>query len=176
MTLLIKYFLLTMLMVLCAVGYLMLDAYVKTNFAKWRDDLEQEGERIREFQNLNDQFYIQGLPDYSQPFSLSRSIRWTDLIHIVLIEIILMSWCFYFQLSKALQARKKLINVEVQSNSHQFNRKDSKVNLNFVIETTSKKKNNNQLFDKFWYNQREARLHAQTYEGLFVDKLNKVSF
>ena len=58
MTLLIKYFLLTLCMVGCAVGYLMLDAYVKTSFAKWRVDLEQEGEKIREFQNLNDKFYI----------------------------------------------------------------------------------------------------------------------
>ena len=36
------------------------------------------------------------------------------MAHIVLIQIILMSWCFYYQFTKALQARKKLIYVEIR--------------------------------------------------------------
>ena len=87
-----------------------------------------------------------------------------------------MSWCFYFQLTKALQSRKKLITVEVLAASTQISRKIAKENLNTVIETTSKKKNNNQLFDKFWYCTREGRLFQQKYEGLFVDKLDQVAF
>lgn len=53
------------------------------------------------------------MPDYTNSFSITDSVRWTDMIHIVLIQIILMSWCFYYQFTKALQARKKLIYVEV---------------------------------------------------------------
>ena len=66
------------------------------------------------------------VPDYTAEFSITKSVRWTDMAHIVLIQIILMSWCFYFQFTQALKARKKLIYVEVKANTFGIARKDSK--------------------------------------------------
>lgn len=105
------------------------------------------------------------VPDYTKSFNFQTSVRWTDMIHIVLIQIILMSWCFYFQFTRALQARKRLIYVEVRSNSERMQRILSKQNLNTVIETTLRKKNNNKLFDKFWYQTREEKIYQMNYEG-----------
>jgi len=47
--------------------------------------------------------------------------------------------------------RKKLIYVEVRAFDDPISRQDSKQNLNLVIESNLKRKNNNKLFDKFWY-------------------------
>jgi hypothetical protein len=47
--------------------------------------------------------------------------------------------------------------------------------LNTVIETTLRKKNNNKLFDKFWYQTREDKLIKLTYEGIYVDILGNVA-
>ena len=48
--------------------------------------------------------------------------------------------------------------------------------MNTVIETTLRRKNNNKLFDKFWYKTREERFLRQAYEGLFVDTANLVIY
>ena len=97
------------------------------------------------------------------------------MIHIVLIQIILMSWCFYFQFTRALQARKKLIYVEARSSNERISRFVSKQNLNTVIETTLRKKNTNKLFDKFWYQTREEKFINANYTGFYVDSINNVA-
>ena len=97
------------------------------------------------------------------------------MIHIIIILVILMSWCFYFQFNRAVQTRKKLIYVEVRSKDEKISRIISKENLNTVIETNTRKKNNNQLFDKFWYQTREKRALSQNYEGLYVDSAGQVA-
>ena len=76
------------------------------------------------------------VPDYTNDFSIKDSVRWTDMIHIVLIQIILMSWFFYYQFTTALQARKKLIYVEIRDAEDKIERKVSKENLNTVLLTT----------------------------------------
>jgi len=48
--------------------------------------------------------------------------------------------------------------------------------LNTVIETTLRKKNNNKLFDKFWYQTREEKFLKQSYVGFYVDSINNVAF
>ena len=68
-----------------------------------------------------------------------------------------------------MQTRKKLIYVEVRSKDEKISRIISKENLNTVIETNTRKKNNNQLFDKFWYQTREKKSQSQIYDGLYVD-------
>ena len=115
------------------------------------------------------------VPDYSQNFDIVKSVRWTDMIHIIIILVILMSWCFYFQFNRAVQTRKKLIYVEVRSKDEKISRIISKENLNTVIKTNTRKKNNNQLFDKFWYQTREKRALSQNYEGLYVDSAGQVA-
>ena len=74
-----------------------------------------------------------------------------------LILLILMIWCFYFHLNRVLQERKKLIFVEVRPHDDTISRVESKTNLNLVIESNLRKKNNNMLFDKFWYETRQFR-------------------
>ena len=74
-----------------------------------------------------------------------------------------------------MQTRKKLIYVEVRSKDEKISRIVSKQNLNTVIETNTRKKNNNQLFDKFWYQTREKRAQSQNYDGLYVDSAGQVA-
>lgn len=151
LSLLFKYFLFLMIMFFFAALFLVLDAYLKTIEAERNPDVAIETyKRLRKERNTN-AFNFGMVPDYTKDFSFTTSVRWTDMFHIVLIQMILMSWCFYFQFTRALQARKKLIYVEVRSASDRLNRITSKMNLNTVIETTLKVKNNNQMFDKFWY-------------------------
>ena len=115
------------------------------------------------------------VPDYTKRFDIVDSVRWADMIHIVVILVILMSWCFYFQFNRALQTRKKLIYVEVRSKDERISRIVSKQNLNTVIETNNRKKNNNQLFDKFWYQTRELGAVQQAYDGFYIDKSGLVT-
>ena len=63
---------------------------------------------------MNDPLQFKMVPDYTGSFDILTSVRWTDMLHIVMIQIILMSWCFYYQFTRALLARKKLIYVEVR--------------------------------------------------------------
>lgn len=51
----------------------------------------------------------------------------------------------------------------------------SKENLNTVIETTLRKKNNNKLFDKVWYQTREEKFLKLNYNGLVVDSIGTVA-
>lgn len=60
--------------------------------------------------------------------------------------------------------------------SEKISRIVSKQNLNTVIETTQRKKNRNKLFDRFWYQTREARFLNNPYDGLHVDMLNLVAY
>ena len=120
LSLLFKYFLFLLIMLLCAASFLILDAYLKT-----REAQNNPEEAKRTYLNLlrerdENPFNFGMVPDYRRKFSFQESVRWTDMFHIVLIQIILMSWCFYFQFTRALQARKKLIYVEVRSNSEKM--------------------------------------------------------
>ena len=62
-----------------------------------------------------------------------------------------MSWCFYFQIKRALATRKKLIYVEVRDRTDNISRVVSKRNLDLVIHSTIKKRYNSELFDRYWY-------------------------
>lgn len=101
-------------MLVCAALFLIIDAYLKCLNAEQEPELAQA--TIQKLQKERDEniFNWSIVPDYTADFSITRSVRWTDMFHIVLIQIILMSWCFYYQFTRALMARKKLIYVEVQ--------------------------------------------------------------
>ena len=60
------------------------------------------------------------------------------LTHLAMIEVILIGKCVYSQLARAIQTRKKIINVEVRNHDEKIQRYLSKRNLNTVIETFSK--------------------------------------
>ena len=151
LSLLFKYFLFLMIMFVTAASFLVLDALLKTREAQINPEEANQTYDKLIFERDQNPFNFGMVPDYTKSFNFKTSVRWTDMIHIVLIEIILMSWCFYFQFTRAVQARKKLIYVEVRTASDRIPRILAKQNLNTVIETTLRKKNNNKLFDKFWY-------------------------
>ena len=85
LNLLLKYFLFLMIMFLCAALFLILDAYLKTREAQ--NDPEQAKLnyehliRERETNSLN----VGMVPDYREHFTFANCVRWTDMIHIVLI-------------------------------------------------------------------------------------------
>ena len=65
--------------------------------------------------------------------------------------------------------------MEVRSKDEKISRIVSKQNLNTVIETNNRRKNTNQLFDKFWYKTREDSTKSLTYDGFYVDSANLVA-
>jgi hypothetical protein len=80
------------------------------------------------------------------------------MVPLTIILGIIMIWCFYFRFMKAYQSRKRLIWVEVLSHDDQtvpISRYQAKQNLQLVSEVTQKLRSYNDLFDKYWYRQRE---------------------
>ena len=102
-------------------------------------------------------------------------MHWTDLIHIVIFLTTMMSWCFYFQFNRALLSRKKLVYIEVMSKDKIITRIISKQNLNTVIVSNNRKRTNNVLFDKFWYQKREQHLNQADYNGFYIDNQGLVA-
>jgi len=136
----------------CIIGILILDSYLKTVYAKKNPD---ETEKIYKENEKSLGVGILGRlsmnPDYLKSFDIKKSVRWTDLIPLFLVLLVLILWCFFFHLNRVIMTRKKLIYVEVRAFDDPISRQDSKQNLNLVIESNLKRKNNNKLFDKFWY-------------------------
>lgn len=96
LSLLFKYFLFLMIMLFFAASFLVLDAWLKTVEAQRNPvDAKETFDRLKKERNSNP-FNISMVPDYTATFNLTTSVRWTDMIHLVLIQMILMSWCFYF--------------------------------------------------------------------------------
>lgn len=54
-----------------------------------------------------------------------------------------------------MQNRKRLIYIDIKAKQEELPRMQAKRNLNMVIETNTRRKNNNDLFDKLWYLRRE---------------------
>ena len=73
-------------------------------------------------------------------------------------------------MTRALATRKKLIYVEVKDRTENISRVISKSNLCLVIQS----KNNNDLFDKYWYQKRRELSEETPYEGWVVDSTGQV--
>ena len=84
-----------------------------------------------------------------------------------------MSWCFYFQIKRALATRKKLIYVEVRDRTAKISRVVSKRNLDLVIHST-KKRDNSELFDRYWYDKRQTLTEEIAFEGWVLDSFGQV--
>ena len=101
-SLLTKYFLFLLAMFAAAALFLIIDAYLKTRQASKEPEIAKAIIEQLKKERKENAFNISIVPDYTADFSITDSVRWTDMIHIVLIQIILMSWCFYYQFTKAL--------------------------------------------------------------------------
>ena len=64
----------------------------------------------------------------------------------------------------------------MRSFNEKIQRIESKQNLNTVIETTLRKKNNNKLFDKSWYQTREEKFLKLPANGLVIDSIGLVAY
>ena len=84
-SLLLKYLLFMVLIVFIAAAVLIIDGYLKTLNA--HADMEQATKNHEDLKHEREihpwSFNI--VPDYRMPFSLRYSIRWTDMIHLVII-------------------------------------------------------------------------------------------
>ena len=60
--------------------------------------------------------------DYSKDFTFESSVLWIDLLYLEGLIIVLMSWCFYFQIKRALATRKNLLYVEARDRTANISR------------------------------------------------------
>ena len=95
-SLLVKYFIFLLLMLLCAALFLIVDAYLKTLNAEKEPEVALETIEKLQKEREENIFNWSIVPDYTAEFSITKSVRWTDMFHIVLIQVILMSWCFSY--------------------------------------------------------------------------------
>ena len=83
-------------MLLCAALFLIVDAYLKTLNAEKEPEVALETIEKLQKEREENIFNWSIVPDYTAEFSITKSVRWTDMFHIVLIQVILMSWCFSY--------------------------------------------------------------------------------
>jgi hypothetical protein len=90
--LLAKYFVLFLLLVIATCAFLILDAYIKTQYAQ---ENPEEAKELNEY--LIDKYSAYPIlgrpPDYTKEFSLKESVRWTYLYYLLSIEFILIFRC-----------------------------------------------------------------------------------
>ena len=168
-SLLVKYFLFTLLLIVVTSGFLVLDGYLKMRYAQENPEIAAKAKENLEAQADDNVLSFNFVPDFmSEKFDPFTTVSWTHLTHLAMIEVILIGKCVYSQLARAVQTRKKIIYIEVRNSSDKILRHVSKRNLNTVVETFQKQRNF-ALFDKFWYLKRAERFHEIEYQGLFLD-------
>jgi hypothetical protein len=89
---------------------------------------------------------------------------------LILILTIIVVWCTYLRFNIAFMKRQKLIWVEVQdylSPENSVTRNQAKKNLRFVYEKTLKVQKHSNLFDFYWYEQRQNE-----YSDVMTDEWN----
>ena len=113
---------------------------------------------------------VDRMPDYSEKsFSLSRGVRWGVMLPFGLFVFIIVTWLFYFAFNEDVSTRKKLVYVEVREHDADISRIEAKVNMKTVLESSLKHKNDNSLFDKLYYVNREVRAQKSQEEGFVFD-------
>ena len=108
-------------------------------------------------------------PDWRNDFSLIKSVLWIEMLSICLLLIILLTWCFYFHLVRALSARKKLKYVECKDYTYYITRTEAKKNLRTVLESDMRTRPDNEVFDKVWYINR-----TETWIAEMLEERNKI--
>jgi len=129
-----------------------LDGYFKFRFS------QENYDEMLPLANQNIWLSVDRMPDYSKKsFSLSRGVRWGVMLPFGLFVFIIVTWLFYFAFNEDVSTRKKLVYVEVREHDADISRIESKVNMKTVLESSLKHKNDNSLFDKLYYVNREFR-------------------
>ena len=86
-----------------------------------------------------------------------------------LFVFVIVTWLFYFAFNEDVSTRKKLVYVEVREFDADISRIEAKINMKTVLESSLKHKNDNSLFDKLYYVNREARAQKSREEGFVFD-------
>ena len=86
-----------------------------------------------------------------------------------LFVFIIVTWLFYFAFNEDVSTRKKLVYVEVREYDADISRIEAKINMKNVLESSLKHKNDNSLFDKLYYVNREFRSQQSKEEGFVFD-------
>ena len=80
------------------------------------------------------------------------------MVPLIVVLTLIIIWFFYLRFVLSFIQRKKLIWVEVMDcldPEVSITRNQAKQNLKMVLEATQKLKSYIDLFDKYWYKQRE---------------------
>ena len=125
------------LVLLCTVGVMMVDGYLKLR--KFQEELEESG--------------IQEAEDAET--SLWGKIRWNVLIPVSAIVLLILLWCFYFTYQDEIALRRSVLYLEVKPKQTDIPRIQAKQNLNVIIENEMRRKNTSSMFDKLWYTKRQ---------------------
>ena len=72
-------------MLVCAATFLITDAFLKTEQAKEEPEAAKETIERLKAERKNNAFNWSIVPDYTKKFNIQKSVRWTDMFHIVLI-------------------------------------------------------------------------------------------
>ena len=114
------------------------------------------------------------VPDYMRDtFDPVLSVSWGHLTVLQLLLAFLIVMIGMWNLSEAIQTKKRIIYVEVLNKNETIDRQTSKQNLNTVVETFIKKRKFS-LFDKFWYLKRAENFEMMSYRGVHIDGINAV--
>ena len=102
MNVLSKYCLILLGLVMAAALVLIFDAFLKTEYAKGHpEEIEAYLEKQKRM-TKGTTIPLPATPDWRQDFSIMKSVWWLDLASISLLMGILMTWCFYFHLVRAV--------------------------------------------------------------------------
>ena len=91
------------------------------------------------------------------------------MVPLIVVLTLITAWFFYLRFFISFMKRKKLVWVEVQDfkdPEYPVTRNEAKRNLHMICEMTQKLKLVANLFDKYWYRQREF----QYIEGITVEQ------
>ena len=108
-----------------------------------------------------------------ETFDPVLSVNWGQLIILQLLLLVLIVMISMWELSEAIQTKKRIIYVEVLNKNEEIDRQTSKQNLNIIVETFMKKRKFS-LFDKFWYLKRAENFEMMSYRGVHIDGVNAV--
>lgn len=157
---------------LCTSGLMIIDGYMK--FRHVKENPDQIRQVVEQSNTIINPEGVDVGDATIETFEFWLAIRWNLLIPISIIILIILLWCFYFTYQDEIALRQRIVYLEVRPKSQEIQRIQSKQNLNVIIESNSRRKNNNSLFDKLWYTKRQEAFRSKQqsekkFEGYVFD-------
>ena len=100
---LIKYFFFTLLLIVLTSCFLILDGYLKTKFAAEHPQIAEVAHENLKAQAEDNVLSFGFVPDFrNEQFDIFKTVSWSHLLHLAIIEVILIGKCVYSQLARAV--------------------------------------------------------------------------